>query len=205
MPRLIITRHGHVEGIDPPSFRGRSEIDLSPLGRQQVAATAGRIAANWRPQALYASPMRRCAETAAAIGAALGLEPQLRHELIDIDYGEWQGLTHREAGELYPKELQGWYHAPHLTRFPQGEALQDVAVRSTDFLREVAFAGNIDIAVVGHASSNRVLLLQLLGLPLSAYWTIEQRPCALSVVLFDPERTRVLFMGDTSHVDNLPA
>ena len=71
MTKLILTRHGHVEGISPERFRGRAELPLTELGRREAEMTAARIAASWRPAAIYTSPMGRCVDTGAAIGKPL--------------------------------------------------------------------------------------------------------------------------------------
>src|SRR5256885_14365215 len=48
MTKLILVRHGHVEGISPERFRGRAELPLTETGRREAAAAAVRIAANWQ-------------------------------------------------------------------------------------------------------------------------------------------------------------
>ena len=67
--RIILVRHGHVEGILPERFRGR-DVDLSGLGGVRAQATAQRIADQWTPAIAYTSPLKRCVQTAAAIAAA---------------------------------------------------------------------------------------------------------------------------------------
>jgi broad specificity phosphatase PhoE len=47
MTKLIVVRHGHVEGISPERFRGRVDLELTPEGRRQAAATARRIRETW--------------------------------------------------------------------------------------------------------------------------------------------------------------
>ena len=71
-----------------------------------------------------------------------------------------------------------WRSAPHLIRFPQGEALQDLVARTANALRETLERHPAQTVVfVGHDSVNRALLLQLLDQPLSAYWRLSQDPC----------------------------
>jgi bisphosphoglycerate-dependent phosphoglycerate mutase len=53
MTTIILTRHGHVEGIHPPRFRGRQEVPLSEQGIAEANMTAARIASSWRPAAIY--------------------------------------------------------------------------------------------------------------------------------------------------------
>src|SRR6266850_199751 len=67
MTKIILVRHGHVEGISPERFRGRVDLMLTTEGRRQAEVTAHRIRATWRPAAVFTSPLSRCRATAAAI------------------------------------------------------------------------------------------------------------------------------------------
>lgn len=199
--QIVITRHGHVEGIQPPRFRGRAELTLSEKGQRQIAALAARIRKEFRPAAVYSSPLQRCVQTAQAIGDACDCEVEVTGDLLDLDYGDWQGKTHAEMGELFPGMLERWYAQPHLVRFPLGESLQDLAVRAADLLRRLLEKHAHDtIALVGHDSIDRVLMLQLLEMPLSSYWRLEHEPCSISLVEIEPGRTRLLKANDTSHL-----
>jgi phosphoserine phosphatase len=183
MTRIILVRHGHVEGMSPERFRGRRDVDLSDIGAQQARMTAQRIAAQWQPIAIYSSPLRRCLQTAAAIGAACGLQATVLDDLNDMHYGEWEWHTHEEVRERWPELFECWFAAPQLVRFPQGESLQDLIARMANVLRFVRgrHVGET-VAVVGHSSGNRALLLQALDQPLSAYWRLAQDPCSVSVI-----------------------
>ena len=47
MTKLILVRHGHVEGITPERFRGRAALPLTEQGRREAEMTAAYIAASW--------------------------------------------------------------------------------------------------------------------------------------------------------------
>jgi Histidine phosphatase superfamily (branch 1) len=123
--KIILTRHGHVEGIDPRRFRGRAEIPLTALGVAQAKATAERIAASWRPVKIYTSPMGRCVATGAAIAEVSSAENQILQALNDLDYGEWQWKTHDEVKLKSAALYQTWHTMPHLVRFPGGESFKN--------------------------------------------------------------------------------
>lgn len=181
--KLILVRHGHVEGITPPRFRGRTDLPLTSLGRRQAAATAARIAAEWKIDAIYASPASRAADTAAAIAEASGLAPNVLTEIADFDYGLWNGKSHDAVQHEWPGPYALWRDAPHLARPPGGETLQALALRTADALRLMLDRHDGQtVAMVAHDSVNRALLLQLLDLPLSAYWRLEQYPCCINEV-----------------------
>jgi broad specificity phosphatase PhoE len=201
MTKIILVRHGHVQGIDPPRFRGRSEIPLTELGARQAQATARRIGQSWRPAAIYTSPMGRCVATGQAIAVATGAPSQPLDDLTDLDYGAWQWRTYAEVEAQEPRLFALWHAAPHLVRFPKGESLQDLVARAADALRFVLDRHPEHVVVmVSHDSVNRALLLQLIDQPLSAYWRLAQDPCAISVINFEEGRPNVLSVNETGHL-----
>jgi phosphoserine phosphatase len=206
MTKIVLTRHGHVEGISPERFRGRTNLPLTELGWAQAKAVAARIARTWRPSVVYTSPMNRCIATADEIAKACGIASKILEELNDLDYGQWQWRTDDEVRTSWPDLLPLWYAAPHLLRFPDGDSLQDLVARTANALRIVASrhqTATETVVLVGHVSVNRALLLQLLDQPPSAYWRIAQSPCAINEIDVVDERIRVLRINDTCHLDRL--
>ena len=201
MTKIILVRHGHVEGISPERFRGRADLMLTAEGRRQAEATARRIQAAWTPVAVYTSPLSRCRATGEAIAKPFGLSPATRDGLIDIDYGQWQGLTPGEARSRWPEPLDTWYRAPDWAAIPGGETLQQVLTRTVAALRDVIGRHPSDsVVLVGHDSVNRVMLLHALGLPLSRYWRLGQHPCAINEIEFSGDGFAVLSMNETYHL-----
>ena len=202
MTRILLARHGTVEGLKPERFRGRAELALTEQGLGEIAALARRVAP-LGPVAIYTSPMQRCVRTGAAIVAACRVPAEAHDGLADIDYGRWQMRTHDEVRAAEPEAYARWKSAPQLTRFPGGESLQDVATRAFDLLRTVlARHPHETVVLVGHDSVNRVLLLGLLEMPMSAYWRLVQDPGTLNEVDVSADGTvRLQRLNDTSHLD----
>lgn len=201
---LILVRHGHVEGIHPERFRGQLDLPLTDLGQAQAAATAKFIAAHWKAKAIYTSPLSRCRDTGTAIGTAQGIKIEPLPELIDINYGGWQGRTRDEVKASEPERFNAWMTQPQLTVLPGADSLQDVQarlVRALDHMR-TAHPGETVIAV-GHDSTNRVFLTLGMDLPLSRYWHLQQDPCAINVLQFDHTGCRVVTINQTSHLTGL--
>jgi broad specificity phosphatase PhoE len=203
MTKLILVRHGHVEGIRPERFRGRTDLPLMPQGVAEAAAVARRIALHWKPVAIYTSPLKRCVDTGAPIARACGLEAVILPALIDIDYGRWNWKTYDEAKTEDASLFEQWFATPDLVRFPEGESLEDLVGRAADALRFVREQHPDDtIVLVTHDSVNRAALLLLLDQPLSAYWRLSQSPCAINEVNID-QRIRVERINDTCHLAGL--
>jgi len=202
MTKILLTRHGHVEGIRPARFRGRAELSLTDHGLAQADALARRIAQHWKPVAVYTSPLQRCVVTGGKIAAACGITASVHEGMGDIDYGAWQMRTHDEVKAETPEAFRLWHEAPHLVRFPGGESLQDVVARTSNALRLVLTRHATDtVVLVGHDSVNRALLLQLLDQPLSAYWKLSQDPCTLNEIEVSAAgEVRIERINDTSHL-----
>jgi phosphoserine phosphatase len=202
--KLLLVRHGHVDGIRPERFRGRRDVPLSQQGVQQAIEVAEHIAQRQRPVAVYTSPLRRCTETASAIAAATGIEVQVLADLIDLDYGDWQWLTRDDVRNRWPDLIERWDTAPHLVRFPHGDSFQDLIARISNVLRMLIdrHAGDT-VVIVGHDSGNRALLLQLLDQPASSFWRFTQDPCGLSDIEIAGNGARLIRLNDTSYLRDL--
>lgn len=204
MTKIILVRHGHVEGIHPPRFRGREDLPLTERGKAEALAVARRISERWRPACVYTSPLSRCVLTGAAIAGACKVQSQSIEELNDIDYGSWKMKTFAEMqatqGELYAS----WFATPHLVRFPGGDSLQELASRAADALRiALERHPNQTVVMVAHDAVNRALLVQLADLPLSSYWRLVQEPCCINEIDIAANRIQVRSINDTSHLDGL--
>lgn len=207
MPTVLLIRHGHVEGIAPERFRGRWDLPLTPLGRDQAQAVAAHLRQRWPgARAVYASPLARCRDTAAAIATALGLGVQTVEGLADLDYGAWQGLTRAEAATRWPDLVDRWFIAPHRVRIPGGESLLDLTARASRALAACldAVPGDATIALVAHDSVNQVLLCEVLGLSLARSWRLRQDPCCVNVIEAGAE-FRVALLNGTDHLAGVTA
>ena len=202
--RVLLVRHGHVEGIDPPRFRGRRDLPLTPRGKTQAQAVARRIADSFQITAIYASPLARTTETAEAIARTTGLSVTRETGLIDIDYGRWHGMTVEDARRDSPNEIAVWLRSPDQALIQDGETLPDVLARATRtvVLRASRHDGQT-IVLVSHDSVLRVILLHALAAPLASYWRIEQAPCSISELSYVEGRLHVARVNDTVHLERL--
>jgi probable phosphoglycerate mutase len=202
MTKILLTRHGHVDGIFPERFRGRAELALTKKGVAQAEALAARIARAWKPVVVYTSALQRCVVTGTIIANVCGVKAIPLEGLMDIDYGAWQMRSHDEIKAEAPAAYRLWRAAPQRMRFPDGESLQDLVARTADVLRLVLERHPADtVVMVGHDSVNRAILVQLLDQPLSAYWRLAQDPCTLNEIDVEGDEIRVERINDTSHLD----
>lgn len=206
MTKIVLTRHGHVEGIKPERFRGREPLPLTKRGQAEAAAVAQRIAGAFRPSHIYTSPMGRCIETGTAIAKATAAGAKTCDDLNDMDYGAWQFKSFAEAKAQDLALFDAWFATPHLIRFPNGESLQDLVARTANALRMVlARHPDETVVLVGHDSVNRALLLGLLEQPLSAVWRVVQSPCCINEIDVTGGYSWVRRINETQHLEAIAA
>ena len=201
MTRFILVRHGQTTWNREERFRGQSDVPLNETGLSQASATARRIAAEWRPSAVYCSPLLRARQTAQAIAESPGLPVQPHPGLNDINFGLLQGLTVPEAAERWPDVVHTWFNTPHLAQPPGGERLGEVSRRAIAAVNELVTLHPGDtIVVVGHLVLNRVILLGITGLGLDRFWRIGQDTCAINVFDAEDGDFTLLTLNDTCHL-----
>ncbi len=205
MTRIVLVRHGQTAWNRDVRFRGRADVELDEFGLKQAEVTGRYLSARWPVVAVYASPMLRAMQTAEAIARARRLDAHPFQGLLDIDFGEWQGLSLDEVAQRYPVLYQAWWEAPHTVHFPGGERLDDVRNRVVAGLDEVvARHPEQTVALVSHTVVNRVLLCAVLGLGNDHFWRLRQDTCAVNV--FDAEDDGTFTIGllnDTCHLQDL--
>lgn len=107
---FVLLRHGETALTPEKRFSGSggSDPELSAAGRHQAERVAESLAARGTIQEIISSPLRRCRETAATVGARLGLPVQIEDGLRETDFGAWEGLTFAEVRERYGPDLDAW-------------------------------------------------------------------------------------------------
>ena len=201
MTRIVLVRHGETEWNRVERFRGRADVPLNGTGLFQAQATGRRIADEWRPVAIYSSPLSRAVRTAEAVAWHFNLPIQTHPGLIDIDYGEWQGLTPNEAGARWPEAVDAWYNAPHTAHILGGETLDELRARGLKTVNELSILHRGQtIVLVSHTVINRIILLGVLDLGNDRFWRLRQDTCALNVFEVDGGVFTLVSLNDTYHL-----
>lgn len=201
---IILVRHGQTAWNKDERFRGRADLPLDDTGIAQARATAARLA-DCGATAVYSSPLQRTMMTAQTIADRLGLEVQELDDLIDIDYGEWQGLSAEEAIRNDPDLYRRWMDSPHLARFPQGEGLEEVRVRAAKVIKTALMEHTGQtIILLSHVVVCRVFVCLVLGIDNSHFWQIGQDTCAINLIGVRDGKLVLTSLNDTCHLRGLP-
>jgi len=166
----VLVRHGASVLSPERRFSGRGDVPLSPEGSAQAALVAARLVRRGGVHAVVTSPLRRARRTAEAVASALGLDLAIDDDLVETDFGDWEGHTFAEVRERWPAELDAWLASPDVAP-PGGEsftATTERVLRARD--RLLAAHPERTVAVVAHVGPLKTLLrLALEAPPASMY------------------------------------
>ena len=151
----MLVRHGETEWSLSGQHTGNTDIPLTENGRRQAEALGRRLAGR-RFALVLSSPLARARDTCRLAG--FGDAAQVREELREWDYGDYEGVTTADIR----RERPDW----HLFRdgCPNGEGAAEVGARVDRVIAEVRSADG-DVAIFGHGHCLRVLAARWLGLP----------------------------------------
>ncbi len=158
--RVMLLRHGRTAWNAERRFQGQADPPLDDVGRAQAYEVAALVAA-LQPDLLISSDAARAMQTAAPIGAVLGVAVQPDARLRERSLGHWEGLTRDEVHERYPDEYADWVAGRDVSR-RGGETRAQVAERALaafDALPPVPTA-----VLVTHSATAMALCSELLGM-----------------------------------------
>ncbi|MFB9236125.1 bifunctional RNase H/acid phosphatase [Plantactinospora siamensis] len=201
--RLVLVRHGATEYTAGGRYSGRGDVPLSDLGRAQAAATGRRVAELApRVAAVVSSPLSRCTETARAVAAAVDDPPvAIDDDLIECDFGAWEGRTFAEVRDRWPAELDRWLASTAVAP-PDGESFVAVAARAAGAVRRLlsAYPGQA-VVVVSHVSPIKLLLRDALAADDAFLHRLYLDAAGVSVVDYWPDGgVAVRSVNETAHL-----
>ncbi|HEX5898817.1 MAG TPA: histidine phosphatase family protein [Solirubrobacteraceae bacterium] len=173
---IWLLRHAETEWSRTGKHTGRTDIPLTDKGREVARALRARL--EGRSFALVlCSPLSRARETAQLAG----LEPSaLDDDLLEWDYGEYEGLTTPEIRAQRPD----WY----LWRdgAPGGESPDDAAARCDRVIARLRSTEG-DVAVVAHGHVLRAIAARWVDAPVALGGNLHLGTGAISVLAYERE------------------
>jgi broad specificity phosphatase PhoE len=197
----LLLRHGATPLSAERRFAGRGDIPLTDEGRRQAAAAAARLRERGGLDVIVTSPLRRARRTAEAVAEASGAPLVVDDDLVEADFGTWEGLSFAEASAKSPEEMTAWLGSADAAP-PGGESFADVArrvLRALDRLLE-AYPERT-VVLVSHVTPIKTLLCRALLAPPAALFRIHLDVASLSRVdWFADGPALVRSMNDTAHL-----
>ena len=185
--RLLLLRHGQTELSVQRRYSGRGNPPLTELGRQQAEAAARYLGSRGGVAAVISSPLQRAHDTATAAAKRLGLDVAVDDDLIETDFGRWEGLTFSEAAERDPDLHRGWLRDTS-TEPPDGESFDAVNLRvSRARDRIIAEHAGDTVLLVSHVTPIKMLLREALDAGPGILYRLHLDLASLSIAEFYPD------------------
>ncbi|AWT26503.1 MULTISPECIES: histidine phosphatase family protein [Corynebacterium] len=211
--RVLLLRHGQTPMSVAGVFSGRSDPELTALGHAQAERAASwlrvRQDAGEGIDAVYTSPLVRARQTADAVAEELGIEPVTTPDLIETDFGVWEGLEFDEVHRRWPTEHADWAADPSVSAVG-GESMDAVAARCGRLIGSLERSGGDGgtwqgrtVLLVSHVSPIKAILRTALEAPATVYSTLHLDLAGLSVAEFYPDRSVVREVNDTHYLQGL--
>jgi probable phosphoglycerate mutase len=197
----MLVRHGQSTWNREHRIQGQLDPPLSAEGRRQ-AELVGRRLAGHRFEAFYASDLKRAWETAQAIGAAIGLDPEPAPGLREIYLGDWEGLRTDELAERFPDAWARWNEEPDWDVVPGGEGAEPFERRVAAAL-DAIFERHVrgDVVVVTHGGVIQVALHRVVGRPSHGLFPFKIQNASISVIEKRDGRMIIDGSNDTAHLE----
>ncbi|MBM3184209.1 MAG: histidine phosphatase family protein [Chlamydiae bacterium] len=188
---IYLCRHGETAWTLTGQHTGLSDIALTEKGKRQGLLLSKRLEGVGF-DAVYTSPLKRAFESCQIPGVRPVLDP----DLVEWNYGDFEGKTHAQIVKVRPE----W----HLFNEggPHGESLKDVGMRADRFLKKV---GSVQgkIAVFSHGHFSRVLAARWLGLEVGFGRCFVLGVASLSILGFEREQRVILKWNDVGHLERM--
>jgi ribonuclease H / adenosylcobalamin/alpha-ribazole phosphatase len=203
--RLFVLRHGETESSRDRRFTGGRDVLLTPAGQRQAEAAAA-VLSTVGLQAVYTSPLARTRTSAEIIAGLSKVPVHVDARFAEMRFGEWEGLTFREAAAKTPELYARWQAAPHETTPAGGEGVMSVAARVADGIAALQAAHpDGTVALVTHAMVVRLIVLAALGLAPDRLWSVDASAGGLTEIEYRPGWVTVHRMNTVSHLEAVQA
>jgi probable phosphoglycerate mutase len=184
---IYLIRHGETEWARDGKHTGLTDIPLTEKGESQ-AASLGRRLESLNFKHIFSSPLKRALDTCAICG----FDPQVDKDLVEVDYGAYEGLTLDEIHSTNPK----W--DVFKNGAPNGESIDTLTARAKKFLKKAeSLEGKIAVFSSGHFS--RILATQWLEIPIKDARRFSLATASLSILGYEHENRAVKLWNDISH------
>ena len=218
--RLVLVRHGLSSFNEKGLIQGRTDDSyLTDKGYEQ-AFKSGEVLSGINFDQIYSSPLVRAAETAKTIQKNLKGENNIIYDknLLEVDLGQWSGLTINQIKNKYPENYLLWKNDPENLKLENIHNLayhpiQDLYKQANEFIQNILNIylekDEANILVIGHNAILRCLILLLIGKPKKGFRKIKLDNASFSILNIlkqsNSYKTQVECLNQTSHLDkNIP-
>jgi probable phosphoglycerate mutase len=201
MKRILFVRHGSTDSNTTGVMRGWSNDPLSDVGRHQAELSAAYLATQPKIDSIYTSTLPRSIETGEILAKLLGVEPQARDDLRELNLGSLEGRSERELWGYFVQQSKAGDSQSGMRdiEFPGGESVSNFLTRTFTALKDISQRNDGSVLVVSHGVWTMVALGKWFESDLTQWPKFRVDNCSISEVMFEPA-PRLIKVNETQHL-----
>lgn len=197
--KLILVRHGETLWNKEGRVQGSSDIPLSVVGFDQAQKLALSIQ-DINIKAIYSSPIKRAYQTAQMIHEIHNVPIYLEPGLMEMDQGDFEGLTFQELKRSGKDFLERWMEDPAAVTMPNGESLAGLQKRAWPVVENI-IDRNENALIVSHNFTIAVLLCRIQNIGLSQFRKVCVGTASKTFVSFQNGAASIDLLNDRTHLE----
>ncbi len=199
MEKLFLVRHGETIWNAERRYIGRTDLPLSEEGAKQARRLAQRFSTE-KVEIIFSSPLKRAIQTAEIIGKENGLKVEVLAELVEVDFGDWEGLTYEEIKQKFGDLIDRWLFSPSKVEIPSGEKWESVTQRVKSFLDQMSHRPEKTGLAVTHGGVIKTIVGSILDHKRVPFASFLISNSSVSAIGFADSRPFLLYLNDTCHL-----
>ncbi len=201
--KIFIVRHGQTSGNSARKYFGITDIELNEEGIIQSGLISKRLERK-NIYKIYSSSLKRALKTAEIIARPHKMSVEPKEDLMEINFGDWEGLSFQEIQKSYPHEFSKWQNNIMNFTTPNGESILELKKRvETAFDEILNSATENNVVIVTHGGPIRIILSKILSPNVleTVFWKIKQDNAAINIIENTDNTQIISLINGTSHLN----
>lgn len=198
---IYLVRHGETDWNTSGKFQGCTDIPLNENGILQAKLLSERFKGDF--DCIYSSPLKRAFDTAKIIAGNKNTLPLIAHEMREINFGEWEGLTTKGIASNYPTEFGKWIKDEVEAPLIGGDgSIRAASIRAEKAVQAIAEANSgKKILIVSHGGIIKAALIGIFKWKMTMYHKLLLGNTCVNRIEFDENfEAKLHTLNDTSHI-----
>lgn len=196
---LILVRHGETPFNKERKVQGITDMALNDTGLRQAQQLALSLKDHEIHQ-IYSSPLKRAYKTAEVINQFHNVSIHRRSGLMEMDQGDFEGLSFQELMACEKDFLRRWIADPAITKMPNGESFIEVQERAWNAIEDIIVRAE-NAVVVSHNFTIAAILCRIKCADLSKFRNSCVETASKTIVHFTNGVGKISLFNDRRHLD----
>lgn len=189
--KFYFVRHGETDWNVEKKIQGSTDVPLNENGLYQARTLADKlVSGHYQIDRVYTSPQLRASVTAQIAAASIGVECIPLQDLIEMDFGKWEGDNWPNIEQTYGETYYYWNSHRRYTHTPDGECYNDVLKRTFRALKTIMEKETGNVLIMSHSAILVSLRCYLAGLCMDDETMLQFRTKNTEIVEIDAEEIK---------------